>query len=195
MVYNTSKDIEDSSQFTYNKISTQNEFKPKSFLDIVFTFYERMIEHEQEYQFLTKLDFGSFTRSLFESSRLRCRKMYAALQKHTFMLVKRRIDKSKILDSLKQSNIRFYFKDSDDLKHTILSEVRILCHDEKVIHLIEEQIDYYLKDGNKLLPCMEPAIRDVLEKGDSELADLILFYDCFKNNIKQKKAFLKQVSI
>ena len=134
-----------------------------------------MIEHEQEYRILTKLDFGSFTKSLFESSRLRCRKMYAALQKHKFMLVKTRIDKSKISDNLKQSYIWPYFKDSNDLKHTILSEVRILCHDEKVIHLIEEQIEYYLKDGNKLLPCMEPAIRDVLGKDDCELAEFILF--------------------
>ena len=172
---------------------SQQNIAHGNFLDIVFNFYERMQEFEENYQFLSKLQFGVFLTSILSSSKIRnLHHLYHCAQKHLYLLVKRRVDASNILTDI--TNVRFYLKDAHTLKQTIFSEVKQLCDEPTTLRVISQQLDFYLKNGSKLLSSMEPAVRDILEKSENELADLVSFYDCFRGDLNEKKQFLKLVN-
>ena len=191
-LYRIFKRTRESDSVLFSKFIKQKNIGPNGFLDVVFEFYERMISLEETKAFMDKLDFGAFIQSLLWSNRNI--KLYKLVQQHIFMLVKRRIDSSEILNITSKTNIRFYLKDITDLKEKILNEINKLCQDKKTLRIVNEELDFYLKNGSKLLSSIQPAINDILEKGDSELSDLLMFYDWFRGDLKEKNLFLKVVS-
>ena len=154
-----------------------------------------MLEYEESLGFMQKLDFGAFIQGILQGAKERnIQSLYHIIQEQLFLLVKRRIDQSKILESIDSSNIRFYLKDVDALKEKILKEIQKLWTDPQTERVIKDQIDFFLKNGSKLLKYMKSGVEDILEKGDSELQDLLKFYDCFNNNDSEKQEFLTLVS-
>ncbi|CAI2387280.1 unnamed protein product [Moneuplotes crassus] len=174
----------------FDKYLKKEKLHPSGFLDTIFEFYERMLEYEDSLQFMEKINFGSLIQGLIKGAKQRnLDKLYLCVQEQLVLLVKRRIDQSKILQTLKDINIRFYLKDVEILKDKILKEVNSLCEDPKTIKIITDQLDYLLTRGDLLLDLIPSALKDILAKGDTELNDLLIIYQCFKG--KSKESFLK----
>ena len=63
--YKIFKKSKESEKLSFTKFIKQKTLGPSNFLDVVFEFYERMVSYEETKEFMDKLDFGSFIRSLF----------------------------------------------------------------------------------------------------------------------------------
>lgn len=64
-LYKIFKKSKESEKLSFTKFIKQKTLGPNNFLDVVFEFYERMVSYEETKEFMDKLDFGSFIRSLF----------------------------------------------------------------------------------------------------------------------------------
>jgi hypothetical protein len=62
------KVYKDNGDQSFNKFLKQQKLCASGFLDVIFDFYERMLEYEETNQFMQKLNFGALVQGMIEGA-------------------------------------------------------------------------------------------------------------------------------